>query len=171
MLVPRWSSILAHFLIRITVVFDFSAFPVRASVHCCFGILVEMVTTCAACMWVICASPASLGVCPYACSVIHIFTRVAYLFCARLEYCTHTHSTPLATTYLCRSVTVFAVKTLTRVRVFTSFKVTGLLRSSFHQGLTSKIKCLFSESKPLQEATPLSLLCQVNSIFSLHSFR
>jgi hypothetical protein len=44
--------ILAHFLcaIRITVV-----------LAC---LIVEIVTTCAACMWVICANPTFLGVCP-----------------------------------------------------------------------------------------------------------
>jgi len=44
----------------------------------------------------------------------HILTS-CILFCDRLQYCTPTHSTSLATTYLCRSVTVFAVETLTRV--------------------------------------------------------
>jgi hypothetical protein len=81
-------------------------------------LIVEIVTTCVACTWVISASPTSKGVCPFiclcsvihitrvvvfahghghcpcltdmtndhVCLVIHIFTRVVYLFCARLEY-------------------------------------------------------------------------------------
>jgi hypothetical protein len=49
---PRRSSILAHFLCAIRI---------TALLAC---LIVEMVTTCAACMWVICANPTFLGVCP-----------------------------------------------------------------------------------------------------------
>ena len=119
-------------------------------------------------MWVICESPASLGVYAHACSVIYIFTRLVYFFCDEgILHPYSLHSSP--TTYLCRSVTVFAVKTLTRVWVFRSSKVTGLLRSSFHQGLTfSHLQVEFSgsESKHLQEVIPLSF-----SVKSIRSFR
>jgi hypothetical protein len=46
----------------------------------------------------------------HACSVIHIFARLVCLFSDRLECCTLL--TPLATTCVCRSLTVFGVKTL-----------------------------------------------------------
>jgi len=49
---PRRPSILAHFLCAIRI----------AVVLAC--LIVEMVTTCAPCMWVICANPTFLGVCP-----------------------------------------------------------------------------------------------------------
>ncbi len=160
---PRRSSILAHLLcaIRFTVL-----------LAC---LIVEMVATCAACMWVICVSPTSSDVCPYACSVIHITTRVVCLICARLQYGAHTHSTSLATTYSCRSVTVFASEDTysgTGGYIFQSHRITKKFVSSrayLHTDL--QIKCSGSESKHLQEVTTLSLLCQVNSIFSLHSFR
>jgi len=91
------SSILAHFLcaLRFTVV-----------LAC---LIVEIVTTCAACMGHLCESHIFGCVpngqtlthghvhCPcltdmrQVCSAIHMFIRVVYLFCARLEYWTPSH--------------------------------------------------------------------------------
>jgi hypothetical protein len=62
LLVPRWSSILADFLCAIRFTFVLAC------------LIVEVVTTCAACMWVICASPISLCVCPCLFSKSHIHT-------------------------------------------------------------------------------------------------